>query len=190
MQAVFDIDGISTSVSQIFTWTSEDPYNYSSTSEALNRFISERPTYNGDLAHLISRGAPTGGGVAYLNQLCGNLGYAYSYVNSTYQNVPTYSWTVNVIAHETGHNFGSPHTHSCTWPGGAIDGCGPTANTAYSEGTCAIGPIPNGGGTIMSYCHLLTTGINFNKGFGYYPHFLITQRLIMQFALVHLVHHL
>jgi hypothetical protein len=177
VQALYSIDNITTSISQIFTWTTEDPYNFSSTGEALNKFRVDRPSYNGDLAHLISRGAPTGGGVAWLNALCSNSGYAYSFVNASYQSVPTYSWTVKVIAHEIGHNFGSPHTHSCTWPGGAIDGCGPTANPDWSEGTCAIGPIPADGGTIMSYCHHNPVGINLNKGFGYYPALLITQKI-------------
>jgi len=175
VQAFYSINSISTGISQIFTWTTEDPYNLGSTGEALNKFRLERPSYNGDLAHLISRGAPTGGGVAYLDVLCSNLGYAYSYVNSGYNNVPTYSWTINVIAHETGHNFGSPHTHSCSWSGGAIDGCGPAAG--YSGGNCAAGPIPSNGGTIMSYCHLLPTGINFTLGFGPLPSQLVIQKI-------------
>ncbi len=177
IQALYALDQISFTISQIFTWTTNDPYSGSSTSTALNSFRSNRPSYNGDLAHLISRGAPTGGGVAWVNALCSTYGYAYSWVNSSYSNFPTYSWTVNVLAHETGHNLGSPHTHSCTWSGGPIDGCGPTYNSAYKEGTCANGPIPSGGGTIMSYCHLLSTGINLNKGFGPLPATLITNRI-------------
>lgn len=51
-----------------------------------------------------------------------------------------------VIAHELGHNFGSPHTQSCDWPGGAIDFCYPT------EGDCYQNSIEYIKGTIMSYC--------------------------------------
>src|SRR5690606_19866260 len=84
---------------------------------------------------------------------------------SSFQNYPTYNWTVLVLTHELGHNIGSPHTHSCSWPGGAIDDC-------YEvEGGCSPGPDPGpAGGTIMSYCHLSgNPGINFANGFGTLP---------------------
>ncbi|MBK6342034.1 MAG: fibronectin type III domain-containing protein [Flavobacteriales bacterium] len=91
------------------------------------------------------------------------------------QNVPTYSWSVNVVTHELGHNLGSPHTHGCVWNGNntAIDGCGPAAG--YGEGICASGPLPPAGvgGTIMSYCHLVSSGVNFANGFGPQPAALI-----------------
>jgi hypothetical protein len=72
------------------------------------------------------------------------------------------------VAHEMGHSFGSRHTHACVWNGNntAIDGCGPAAGYGY-EGSCSGAPIPSIGGTIMSYCHLTSTGINFNNGFGH-----------------------
>jgi hypothetical protein len=89
-----------------------------------------------------------------------------------YSNVPTYSWTINVVAHELGHNLGSPHTHSCTWSGGPIDNC------AAPEGTCSPGPAPVNGGTIMSYCHATSAGINFNNGFGPLPGNLIRSRVL------------
>lgn len=55
------------------------------------------------------------------------------------------SSVAEIIAHEIGHNFGSPHTHSCSWPGGPIDYCG--------EASCDGFPVYKGGiGTIMSYC--------------------------------------
>ncbi|MFZ9661260.1 MAG: T9SS type A sorting domain-containing protein, partial [Chitinophagaceae bacterium] len=92
----------------------------------------------------------------------------------SYSQFPTYSWTVEVITHEMGHNLGSRHTHSCSWDvdgdGTAsemIDGCGPSAG--YSEGSCTVAPLPSTGGTIMSYCHLTSAGINFNNGFGPLP---------------------
>ncbi|MCB0768357.1 MAG: fibronectin type III domain-containing protein, partial [Flavobacteriales bacterium] len=85
----------------------------------------------------------------------------------------TYSWSTMVVTHEAGHNLGSRHTHACAWNGDGtnIDGCGPTANIDYSEGSCPIGPVPTGtGGTIMSYCHLLVgVGINLSLGFGPQP---------------------
>ena len=124
VQALYANDGITMSISEIFAWTSEDPYTGASTNVALNKFRTTRTSFNGDLAHLVSRGAPTGGGIAYINTLCTPYGYAYSWVQSYYNDFPTYSWSVNVIAHETGHNLGSPHTHNCSWAGGPIDGQG------------------------------------------------------------------
>ncbi len=99
-----------------------------------------------DLAHFMS-GAGLGGGVAYVDVLCsGSYGFAVSgNINGTVSfPVPTsawFTWDFFVCAHETGHNFGSWHTH---------DYCPP-----FDE--CAAGPCTGGGictpGTIMSYCH-------------------------------------
>lgn len=165
--AAYQQESITTYISQIFTWTTPDTYPTSSTSAALTAFRAARPSYNGDVAHLVSRGAPTGGGVAWVDALCTSYAYAYSYIYSTYNQFPTYSWSVNVLAHEMGHNLGSPHTHACAWNGNntAIDGCGPAVGA--NEG-CS-GPIPSAG-TMMSYCHLVSgVGINFSLGFGPQP---------------------
>ncbi|WP_083926169.1 T9SS type A sorting domain-containing protein [Neolewinella persica] len=169
---LYQNENITTQLSQVMAWTSPDPYNAVNTSTALSIFQSTRTSFNGDLAHLISRGAPSGGGVAYLNALCTNRNYAYSYVYNSYANVPTYSWTVNVITHEMGHNLGSYHTHDCVWNGNntAIDGCGPAAGYP-GLGSCTAAPLPpSGGGTIMSYCHLVgNVGIGLANGFGPQP---------------------
>lgn len=177
---LYQNENISTELSQVFAWTTNDPYPTNSTSSALNYFRAARPNFNGDLAHLVSRGAPAGGGIAYVDALCTNANYAYSYVYGFYANVPVYSWTVNVIAHEMGHNLGSYHTHDCVWNGNntSIDGCGPQAG--YSGvGSCAAAPLPpSGGGTIMSYCHLLgNVGINLANGFGPQPGNLIRAKV-------------
>ena len=174
---LYQNESVNTQVSQIFTWTTPDSYPTSGTSNALNAFRTARPNYNGDLAHLISRGQPSGGGVAWVNALCSSYGYAYSWINSSYAQIPTYSWTVNVLTHEMGHNLGSSHTHACIWNGNntPIDGCAPTYNPQYSEG--CVGPVPNKG-TIMSYCHLLSNvGIDLNLGFGPQPGALIRNRV-------------
>ena len=170
---LYQNEGITTAISEIFTWTTQDTYPTTSTSSALVAFRSARSTFNGNIAHLVSRGKPTGGGVAYVPGVCNGYGYAYSWIQSTYLSFPTYSWTVNVIAHEMGHNLGSPHTHDCAWNGNStpLDGCGPAAGYNGS-GSCAALPAPTAPfkGTIMSYCHLLTgIGIDFNLGFGQQP---------------------
>ena len=179
VSTVYANEAITTKISQIKVWDTPDTYSTSSTSNALNSFRSQNPSFNGDLAHLVSRGAPSGGGVAWVNALCSSYGYAYSYIYNYYNQLPTYSWTVNVIAHEMGHNLGSFHTHDCVWNGNntAIDGCGPTAGYA-GNGSCPTAPVPSNGGTVMSYCHLLSgVGINPSNGFGPQPGDLIRTRI-------------
>ncbi|TXI82422.1 MAG: hypothetical protein E6Q44_01895 [Flavobacteriales bacterium] len=175
---LFDNDGIDVQLQEVFVWDATSPYTGPSSNDFLSQFGSYRTSFNGDLAHLLSFGG--GGGVAWLNTLCSSTSYrmAYSGIGSSYSNVPTYSWSVNVVTHETGHNLGSPHTHDCSWNGNgtAIDGCGPAAG--YTVSGCAAAPLPTGGGTIMSYCHLISgVGMNFNNGFGPQPATLIRNRV-------------
>lgn len=169
---LFDNDGIDVVLSELFVWDVASPYMGPTSGNYLDQFGAYRTSFNGDLAHLVSYGG--GGGVAYLNTLCSSsasIRMAFSGINPTFNNVPVYSWSVEVTTHEAGHNLGSRHTHACVWNGNgtSIDGCGPTAG--YTEGTCPTGPLPSGtGGTIMSYCHLVGgVGINFNNGFGPQP---------------------
>ncbi len=169
-QVIYNNESVGSKLNQLYVWTSADPYG-----NDLNTFSSNRSGFGANLATLFS--TTGGGGVAWLDQLCGsNEYYKHGFCGSIGGNipaVPNYSWPINVSTHEVGHNLGSPHTHACTWSGGAIDGCGPTAG--YSEGCTAA--LPSGGGTIMSYCHLLSTGINFNNGFGPQPGNLIRSRV-------------
>ncbi len=164
-------ENLTVKISEIFVWSSPSPYSGASSTTMLNDFRSTRPNFNGDLGHLIDF-RPSNGGIAYVDVLCNNTyNYAYSGIDPTYKNVPTYSWTIEVITHEIGHNLGSPHTHDCSWPGGPIDNCQPPS------GVCGPGPAPTNGGTIMSYCHLTSHGINFNNGFGPLPGDLIRNRV-------------
>ena len=169
-------------VNEMVVWNIQDPYTGPSTSNYLTQFRNALGTgYNGDLAHLV--GYNGGGGVAYLDVVCNrSFGFGYSAINSTYANVPTYSWTVMVLAHEIGHNLGSPHTHDCRWNGNntPIDCCG--QNAGYAGSGCASGynctiPDPSAGGTIMSYCHLRSVRINLNLGFGLQPGNLMRNRV-------------
>lgn len=137
--------------------TSADPYpDATSSSTLLNAFRNywnaNMQSVDRTLAHFISTRPGGLGGIAWLNVLCASgpssYGYAFSDVDGTFNQLPTYSWDVMVVSHETGHNFGSPHTHNCGWPGGPIDSC-------YTvEGGCYSGPQIPRVGTIMSYCHL------------------------------------
>ncbi len=176
---LYDNDDICVEIHSILAWDTPDPYPTGSAPAALLEFEKVTLPAGAHTGHLVSRGNPTNGGVAYLDQLCKPFPYAYSWIQTNYQNVPTYSWSVEVVTHELGHNLGSPHTHDCLWNGNntAIDGCGPASGNP-STGNCAQGPIPGAGGTIMSYCHLgANPGINFNNGFGPQPQALIESRI-------------
>lgn len=171
-------DGVKMSLKTVYVWETADPYtgNYS---QNLSTFRSTRTSFDGDLAHLVNYPSTTS--VAYLNSLCTTNRYAYSGINMSYGNIPTYSWTIMAMTHEMGHSLGSPHTHACAWNGDftPIDWCGPTARPALiqSEGLdCTSDVLPTNGGTIMSYCHLMPSiGINFTNGFGEQPGALIRQ---------------
>ncbi|MBK8497935.1 MAG: fibronectin type III domain-containing protein [Flavobacteriales bacterium] len=178
MATLYANDGVQVLLNEIYVWDVASPYNGTSSSSRLSQFGTTRTSFNGELAHLLDYGGY--GGVAWLNTLCGGTSsrMAYSGISSSFNNVPTYSWSVMVVAHETGHNMGSSHTHACAWNGNntAIDGCGPTAG--YSEGACPNAGLPAGGGTIMSYCHLIGgTGINLSFGFGPQPALRIRERV-------------
>lgn len=167
---MYENEQIGSKLNQLYVWTTADTYN-----DDLNTFSANRTNFGANIATLFSNTG--GGGVAWLDQLCGsNEYYKHGFcgaVGGAVNAVPTYSWAVNVTTHEVGHNLGSPHTHACSWTGGAIDGCGPAAG--YSEG--CNGPIPSNGGTIMSYCHLNSVGMNFTLGFGPQPGNLIRSRV-------------
>lgn len=174
VRLLYSRESISVKINEIFVWDTQDSYSTSSSFDALQQFKSTRPNHSGDLAHLLAL-KPTGlGGIAWVNTLCTNYNYAYSNIQNSFANFPTYSWTVMVITHEMGHNLGSPHTQNCSW--------GPNHNQALdncyqTEGNCAPGPAPTGGGTIMSYCHLTSYGINMERGFGTEPGDLIRARV-------------
>ena len=152
----------------MYVWNVASPYTATSTSALLSQFQSNRTSFNGDLANLL--GYAGGGGIAAgFSGICNSSvanSMCYSGIQSSYSNVPTYSWSVEVTTHEQGHLLGSRHTHACVWNGNntAIDGC-----AGSTEGGCPLPGNPAGGGTIMSYCHLTSVGINFSLGFGPQP---------------------
>ncbi len=166
--AIYSNESVPISISEIFVWTSTSPYNGTSSGVQLNQFQNTRTSFNGDIAHLVDL-QNQGGVAAGFNGLCNanrSQSQCYSGIHSTFSDVPTYSWTVDVFTHEMGHLFGSRHTHACVWNGNgtAIDGC-----SGATEGGCPLPGIPPGGGTIMSYCHLQSVGKNFSLGFGTQP---------------------
>lgn len=174
IKTLYDNENVNVAMSSIYIWTATDPYS-GQPGDILNQFRTTRTTFNGDLAQLIRNPATTS--VAYVNSLCGGYKYSYCGVNSQNIAVPTYSWNIEAMTHELGHNLGSPHTHACYWNGNntAIDGCGPASGN--DEG--CDGPLPTTTkGTIMSYCHLVSSvGISFANGFGEQPGDLIRRTI-------------
>ncbi len=166
-------------ISSIIVWTVSDPYmNLNDSYSILLRFgARNKDNFNGNLASLLSTRPLNLGGIAWIRVLCSNYDpqdssgrFSYCNIDTNYFSYPTFSWTVTVITHELGHNFGSMHTHACVWPIrnnaiGAIDSC------YYAEGNCFNGTRPSVG-TIMSYCHLQANYggyIDLRLGFGSMP---------------------
>jgi hypothetical protein len=193
---LFENDGIYVVLSEIKVWTSGYsvyrnfiPANTLDCGVVLsayrNYYNNNLIPINGDFAHFLTYNLPLGDGdvsngsrcgVSTLNGPCRTsttspIGFMFCMSQLYYTNVTgsstVYTWNINVITHEQGHQFGSQHTHACVWNGNntAIDSCSET------EGSCAnIGYPPPGGGTIMSYCHQIGgVGINFANGFGPQP---------------------
>lgn len=217
VEIMYRAEQISIELSQIFIWTTPDPYIAATgTGDALELFGQNlQNNYSGRLAHLLST-RNLGGGLAWIDVLCSNYftfmadfdgdgadelhhagPYGVSAIDITFSNVPTYSWSVMVVTHELGHNFGSPHTHACSWNGNntQIDDCGNSSgggdgvfdgdDDGVDDDGCfnpfanpsQMRIIPAGGGTVMSYCHQDAVGINLALGFGQQPGDLIRGRV-------------
>lgn len=168
--SIFQSDGIIIKLSELKIWTTSSGYDFADSHTALNDFRTAVGgfSWTGDLAHLVSVNFGNGG-AAYTDVLCNssstyNYNVAYSDVDPSFNNVPTYSWTVNVFAHEIGHNLGSSHTHDCVWNGNntQIDDCSyiydSTNPPSCFDPSNPVNP-PTWGGSLMSYCHLLSFGI-------------------------------
>ncbi len=146
------------SVRYLRLWqTSADPWSQTSTSAELESFAGYWQAYMGsvirDLSHFLS-GRGLGGGVAYLPGICASS-QAYGLSANLAGFFPTplvdnngQNWDIYVVAHELGHNFGAPHTHNYT---PVLDGCG------SSPQDCSVANADEG--TIMSYCHLCSGGV-------------------------------
>ncbi len=190
---VYQNENIPISVEEIKVWASADPYaGLNSTSELLHEFGFQIQDTKGTNQCMLLSTRSLGGGIAWLDVLClsyqsnsdaGPYAVAASLGNSVTP-YPNYSWNLNVVTHETGHNIGSPHTHACVWGANGdtqVDDCGSEAGYPDSNASACYdsnNPIlPANGGTIMSYCHLLNNvGIDPANGFGTEPGALILDR--------------
>jgi hypothetical protein len=177
VKQIYENEGISIYIDQIYIWTTTDPYaSMNNSSTILSTFTTNRRNIPQKLGHLLSTRFAFLGGIAWLDVVCNPSYYFYRYgfsnIYNTFNNdINLYSWAVYCMSHELGHNFGSKHTHWCGWPkagGGTsrIDSCyGGEPNNGVNCGT----NIKSIRGTIMSYCHLGSFGVDLVKGFGPLP---------------------
>lgn len=166
---LYAAENINYSLSQVNVITSSaNAYADQSSGGMRSQFQGRYNGFNGDMAQMVSYKS-SGGIAAGFSGLCNSdpdQSMAFSSIRGTFSAVPTYTWDIMVQTHELGHLNGSRHTHACVWNGNstAIDGC-----SGGTEGSCALPGFPSGGGTLMSYCHIQSVGINFSNGFGTQP---------------------
>ncbi|HEY0091595.1 MAG TPA: M12 family metallo-peptidase, partial [Flavobacterium sp.] len=180
VSAAFANDGVTNfPISEVFIWTTPEPFIDGSCCNTLASFAGYRKSFNGDLAAHIQGGLGENGWAMGLDMVCrsyhggpysGAGPYMLSGTANNIEQFPVFSPTIKTITHEFGHLLGSPHTHQCVWNGNdtQIDDCGNPegTNDCYDPDNPII-PIL-GEGTIMSYC-----GGALAAGFGPQPSQLI-----------------
>ena len=187
VKQIYRKEGVAIQYASLFIWTSVDPYAaMTNTYQILPAFSQNRPKQPSfDFIHLIENRTNSFGGIAFIGQLCGSSPHGVSSIFYTFQQLPLYSWSVNVIAHELGHNFNSRHTHWCGWNKGnniygRLDSCFAGESFSPPAGGTSVGcnttKAYNFSGTIMSYCYNYGA-VNLNKGFGKLPGDVIRQHV-------------
>lgn len=146
--SIYQSIGVDLKIAEIYYWDRPSPYT-GTTKEIIQQLqtaLKSQAGLTGDLTLFIG-GKGNGGRAAAVGAVCDPTIVCYSGQNND----------VYTVAHELAHLFAAHHTHACRWNGNntAIDGCG--FNAGY--GGCPEDD-PLGGGTIMSYCHIRSVGVN------------------------------
>jgi hypothetical protein len=176
---LYDREWIAVQISELKIWDAPEPFmtewmvNFYQLYHSFGDYLAGN--FNGDIAHLMSS-RPFGGGMGEIDVLCSKGWSVSTDVGDTVVELPTYSRAVKVITHEIGHNLGSPHSHSCLWPCGALDNCW-TVEQKPDGGWCNLSPFPEVRGTIMSYCDIGGGSIDLYNGFGILPGNLIRKKV-------------
>lgn len=166
------------------TGAAQDPW--SRTGDTLDALLELRTYWRSSMGHVertlvhMLSGKPLGGGIAYVGVLCDKT-YGYGLVSDIRGGFdledPAVIWDVVAVAHEIGHNFNSPHTHCYAQVFGnasdvdhcygAESGCYRGPSVLPGIGSVSGGSAGQGGGSIMSYCHLIAPGFrNLSYSFG------------------------
>jgi hypothetical protein len=151
--------------------TGPDPYTLESgRSDMLNEFgeywRTNLDAVDRDFATMLSGrdiSSRSFSGIAWLDQYCQNgRRYGSHTIGSYSYNALGERWSAGsaakFVAHELGHNLGSPHTHCYDPP---VDKC------YAGEGGCFDGPVEcptTGKGTTMSYCHFSSSSVSAGCG--------------------------
>ncbi|TAL69294.1 MAG: T9SS type A sorting domain-containing protein [Bacteroidetes bacterium] len=160
-------------------WTTQDPYNSLNPGVLINNSIisnywkTNNLSVQANLVHVIN--AHGEGGVANYNSLSGAFGgihdgnrwgpFAGLSVHGDMYLLPfesdsllRFDFDVHTIAHEMGHNFNCPHTHSCSW-NPMIDTC---ATDEGISGGCLNSNQQRvrNDGSIMSYCREINNWVS------------------------------
>lgn len=201
--AIYERDlSVELGIGDVFLWqTSSDPWDSTDAVSLLTEFgdywHSNRSGVDRDVAQFFS-GKNLGGGVSWLQALCMTDFWcptcnpqawvgAYSVcgnIDGTFDpgsTNPWVRWDLICSAHELGHSFSSPHTHCYNdWPNAGdepVDECYSGESGCFSGAT----QLPSDGGTIMSYCHLLSGGLaNINLYFGLAGHYGVQSERVPQ----------
>lgn len=163
-------DSILVRIDSIGYWKTVEPYTWASSGALLADFGARMNTAQptADYAHFVSIKNNGWGGISYVGGI-GNKQFAvsFSHIYTAFYFVPNFSWTIYVLSHEAGHMLNSQHTHNCywNWPDGHT---GPIDSLYTCEGGCCV-QTSTQSGTLMSYGHITSYGVDFNKGFGPLP---------------------
>jgi len=146
----------------VILWAKNDPYNVNGNAYALEPLVipywkAHHANVQRDLAHIMTSINYGGGGYGYFS-LC-DTNYSYSMSSpTTGHSYPTFAFTYDayIVAHEIGHNFSLPHSHTCYWDP-PLDTCWTKDDPSHGlkiGDACDSLPITprRSPGTIMSYC--------------------------------------
>ena len=159
VHAIYELEEIDMQISEIVIWTEANSYDHSNLYSLRQDFSNSKTCLHGDLAIYLEWGNFFGGVAG--SEICSGQSFALASIKPDLLEFPNFSRAPFLVAHELGHMLGSPHTHSCSWPGGVIDNC-----ATPQDGNCGPSSNPTPG-TIMSYCPVSV--MDFNLGFGDLP---------------------